>query len=516
MEILKHIKRYDSLSPEIKLKYKKDFQNIKSSFGGCIILSYILFLGAAIYFSIRFFTKENYTINQNTRVSSLNNLTDFQRIPFMITTKVNPTNVTDQLTYLQFTIKVRQVVQAVSTDEINLSYEFEQCDLKNPKHVSEEYKQTIIDSGYDISTYLCVNWKNDTVNLIGTYGQNQNITSISITVLSCDNSTSTVRCRSPEEIFDAVKRINLSVLTVSNDVNHDEDKPNKPSIAAQKIRSNGFMETDIYIFYNKIQYQSDQGFLLKSLKNTDFFQFSGITTEIGDFNDKMKFGKSFTFFRLYVTVSREMIIYHRNYEKAQVVLALVGGIVNGIMILAKILNYNIGQRMLYIEIYNSIPELYMAYEELDSSLLQKRDSISNNNNPSKNKVKEKEDDIKNNNFIINSNSNQSKLKGHKTIIMKKFNISWIKLALPSFLWSSEESKQYKKIEDSVDQCLCLTEIIKNISLTKNLLADVIQPEKYNEAVKVFKNCNLKQEIIASSQLDSSQVNLNFNGNNNKV
>lgn len=492
MEVFSRIKRFDNLSPEIKLKYKKEFQNMKSTFGGFItILSYILFLAAIIYFSIRFLSRANFNINQSTKISSSNNITDYNTVPFMLTTNVNPNNLTDQLTYLQFTMKVRQVIQKVSIEEISIIYEFEQCDINNPKHVSPLYKNTIIESGYDISTYLCINWKNDTVNLIGTYGQNQNITSISITVLACDNSTSSVTCKTPEQIFKAMKRVNLSILTVSNDINHDREIPEKPSIAAQKIRSNGFMETDIYIFYNKVEYQSDNGFLLKDERLDSFFQFSGITTEIGDFNDSMKFSKSFTFFRLYVSVAREMLVYHRNYEKVQVVLALLGGIINGILILAKIVNYNIGQRVLYIEIYNSIPELHI--EAIDNSL-------------SKHKEINKSVDSVVNNYVSNQIST---LKTQKTIIIKKFQLSWLKLALPTVFWTSEERKKYQKIQETVDNSLCLTEIIKDISLTKNLVADLVQPEKYKEAIKIFKNCQIKVEpVITNSILNSSQQNFN--------
>lgn len=484
------IRNLDRYSPEIKLRYNESYTNIKSSFGGILsLLSYFLFIAAAMFFARRFFNRENFSINQSIKISSLNSIRNFNEVPFMITTNVNPTNVTDQLTYFQFTAKKRSVLQTVSSNEVSTPYNFVPCDINNTQHVPTKYKDAILQSGYDVSLYFCIDWNNDTADLVGTYGENQNITSMSYTVLACSNKTSAITCKSPKDIMKAIQRINLSILTLSNEIDHTQESPFTPAISAQKIRSNVFMETDIYVFYKNIEYNSDEGFLLQDVKTTNLFQFGGITTEIGDFNSSFAFQETFTYFRLYLTVAREKIIYTRIYEKAQNVLAFVGGIINMLILIATMINYVVGQRMFYLEIYNSIPELQISESELMLNAPKGQGMGAKNN------------------YV------GSKLNTNKTLL-NKLEISGIKLSLPKCFWTRAEKTKFQVVETKVNKSLCLIEIIKDISLLKNLISEVIPSDRFNEAFKILKQGNVCQDpglnftVNLGAKLDDSKHKIN--------
>ena len=254
-------------------------------------------------------------------------------------------------------------------------------------------------------------------NIAGVYGSNKAI-SWDIHVRSCVNTTENKNHCFPKEDNDEYLKLFITHLVIpSNLINPlDLDNPIKPIFNTKWARTSTHMSRQEILFYKKVNFVSDEGFILESLQKKESFQFLNYESDIFPMINPIPI------LRLIVSLSSERGIINREYVKIQKVAADVGGIIEFVLLLSIFLNQHVG-KVIFLERYiNKVIEektirsksitiscktpnnLFKVKEKSTVKRHKRNAEIS----PQKNKIKEdsfsKLARFKNENKMINTNS----------------------------------------------------------------------------------------------------------------
>lgn len=448
----------DKYSQSVTLKAQGGNSNFKTAFGGALsIINYLCFAASIVFFVDKFLQRNNMVIKASTKEVVDSQILDFHKYPFAFLVAPNSDPVPDLLRYLRFEVRYKGYLRN-STD--NSTYTFSYfynttlCDINNPLHINPDFKDLVTNGREDISSFYCVDYqKKDKVDLYGVYGDSNLNGYLTFYARPCSNTTDG-NCKTPNEIVDFASQLKFYYRTISHEIENSNLNPAIPLFFGDKLRGNDVMQTNYFVSFQNIEYSSDEGFIFEGINNYDFFRVdsSSYRSEVGGFNKSLKYMEGFYFIKVYLTMSSTKQNISRIYEKLQNTLANIGGIINGLSIIALIINYNYGNSTYLIDIYNSLYELTSDQELLTT----KKPEISISDSKIST-VKRMTDQL------VNAPSRKI------FQIREQFNLNNFKRFLPIFCQTGQDKVMLKKIKTIVDENLNIKKILNDLLQCKSSL-----------------------------------------------
>lgn len=296
-------------------------------------------------------------------------------------------------------------------------------------------------------------------NLIGKYGRGRFL-AWNIYVRFCNNATSPIPCKSKEQTRKVLAQAFMGMVVTNNLINPlNFTDPVTHTYQSYIMRVSAFASRQDTLFFSKVKFKSDEGFLFESYKDKDSFvidkkESDTIAEESPEF-----------LFRLLVTLNNNYSEIRRVYQKIQKVAADVGGIVKFLLIIFSYTNYMFSkiQFLRYIksrvkkhdeEIGNLIFKFGLSHLDIHKQSLKPEESNSKPislNSPNKNISPKKNDEILNKD--INKISlicvNNNKLTQENNIIeCKKYSKTGVFNELLEYS-SMDENDQNFELKDEI-------------------------------------------------------------------
>jgi hypothetical protein len=115
--------------------------------------------------------------------------------------------------------------------------------------------------------------------------------------------------------------------------------------------------------FKNIEYNSDVGYVFSDIQPNFFHAFDSFSSEV-DLRDQKTNVTPYTFLWLTLVNSPRKVVYFRNYMKVQNLLANIGGIVKGIILIGSLFNNIISSKLFYQDLINILfSTAYYNYEK---------------------------------------------------------------------------------------------------------------------------------------------------------
>lgn len=556
------IKKIDMFASPYQLKFKNrdTFPTVLGGFLTILIIS--LSFAVAISSGDKIYNRVKPQINRNlvyqNTAKNYSLLNEFLPFYFYLNFdfSYDPSYITFDLnTYQKVVITNSTTGLSVETKE-RVSIEWELCSDNLNYHLSR-FNNNINNNNNNITTTLLSNnflkgicIKDNEYNrkiVLGGHYSSEYFRSLYLTVLKCDNSTSTVTCQSNDKLSHVFKSISLNFNVVENLVNNEDF--NNPFIANfyntfVKLDSAFYVQTTSY--FCPIEVISDIGLLF--------------TQEVKD--EKLTRDEITSYFsyqpsdnvlaRWYVQLSTKIDKYNRYYMKLQELAALVGGIINVLLVVsyffASVFNNYLREKTMintFFKVnYNSFGNIMSknAYKNYDN----KRYGVNNNNNNNSSNKNRDRNGISNyihsnnnNNNYNSNNCNGNANDNHENrdiVVIKKLNsnkssninsninnINYINNKVNVNSHSNIKNHMNhmnilnNKLSLSFDNDLDEQELKGRISLFNNIDNSNKEKIRENHNKNIFSNINSSNDIVNNisnkNNIRGSSVNLSLNNSN---
>ncbi len=422
----------------------------------------------------------------------------------------------------------------VISETVIVPIELTKCNILNYSNFDLWRDEKLINDSTCFSNSIIKQKANSTGNFGGT-----GYTGIVIWIHLCNNDTTKNKtyCYSKEKSKEKLENIFIYVKFFDYYFEHDSyDNISTPYIYSELIQASSSSYKRIWYQFQKILYKTDKGILFDDIDTKDFVTLSSSYNSI-DLRTESTVKDSFSAVSLNMEDNTKII--EKEYYKFQELCADLGGIINFIFFVAKVLNYFFTINIYYHNIINKninnfLPKSAIKrisinrnsnnnninnnnkIDEINSNLKinQKQNNNNNSNNysnishykPVKNNLNSVNDNFNNNNNDNNNNNNDYP----NTIKRDKYKERSAKLdnylpgsqKLPLFndIYKSDNNNNSKNINNNGINKLSSPNIC--LKLESHIM---------KEKKKIF-NLNKKNEENDNSSLNF-QININKNNNN---
>ena len=505
---MNYLKKFDYLSDQVNLTFNKEGEiRNKTFYGGIIsIISIFLMITTGIYFFIKLIRRENKYLLTSSESSPYLKINDSNNIPFLFRlSDYNniPYNNTEKIYKINF--KFWTGGSNSTSDNIENSkqhYEdllIEKCDLE--KHFGK-FKY-LFEKMTDLDTFYCTFPRNSNQTLYGIYGNVFPFAYYNFYFSICDIDTNS-NCYQRDEIYSILSNFYLDMRTIDYDI-----KSYNKDVRDLIIKSDRFMLSltvykRIWMFFNSIQYITDNGFFFNEEDNKTFFQYDSMRYDVDlrNINESTIKGCFLSFSALSTGHIKR---YNRKYIKIQDYAASFSGIIKLISLIAIFSNYFYSQNQYYFRLINGfmIPEKQIndKYEEKKRKFEKefqinindpihnklnitsvKRSSFQNqiHNNPviNINNINEKNIKLKRNS--MNNYNLQLLLNEENKLIIKRNsyerkNLNCLGYILPFYLYANSQKNKkeldycYHAINDNLNVVKVLIKLVRSERLLKTYL-----------------------------------------------
>ena len=484
---MKYISSLDFISPHISI-YTDSLgsERLKTKLGGLLsILSFLICFSGAIYFIQDFLKFSRPTVIMNESPQFNVTYKNFDQIPFgvRITDEYgNPYKNPEKLFTLKYDWVTTQFDKKGNVVQVYNTLNISKCNLD--RHFSDSYKQLFYNYT-SLDTYYCIDWKEDeTYDLFGLYGDSGNLYTMSAYLIyQCTNTTSN-DCLPIDEINLKLSNIYLEYITSDNILKPIQTNPVESKILKYRLSTSNLNYLRVWLGIHQGVYTTDFGLLFLSEQSEPFYSIVTYKEEFRQIN-KGLVDKGELFFTIISFQNHEFITYYsRSYMKIQDIVANIGGIVEGILLLACFINYVFGKKLSNLKMIKLIP-------------LDEKANILNNNFPKlilnnfiKEKLVEKEPkekseistsniNFKVNNFlpttvkVINSKEDfiTNALKRMSTKVdLDELKLKWYHKLNPMTCCfkDSKEIKTYNSYIKVINRMISLESILSTVYFTKEL------------------------------------------------
>lgn len=333
----------------------------------------------------------------------------------------------------------------------------------------------------DDESYQCLN-NNDTnlLDLQGSFGNPRSV-SWAINGKMCENSTENGNFCYPKEVIEKNFESFWSQIGIFQYYidSSNYENPVQSNFFSSVIRSSLYNSRNDYYFFTLIDYNSDNGFILESIKNYNAFTISRHESEsIYTTNPQWTI-------RIVLTLENLTIKYQRIYEKIQKLAADIGGFIKFFGLLFSFINMKYGK----INILNYILDLYKPHNNT------KRISHIDQNNYQK--ESNSKINVKKNNFInINiKDINEYESKNEKDIsnatkskFDKKINQSFYLIDM-NYKNMFNDLKIIDIIKFYLNCACCYNKKVKILIKVKDYLNDIFSIENVIRIIENFQSSN---------------------------
>lgn len=341
-------------TPSLNVKGKSLFKTNISGFLSIISILFIITL--FFYFTIETFQRKTVIVNSNDKLILNGAFYNFSSDPFVIVSmdgQGNLKKLTDDL------IQIRPQVYHFEQKMINGSSVLT-VEMTTPKVETCEFNKlgewgkVFLEAVPDLDLAECF-YMDQNITFEGVYGDLTKISRyMDINFVRCINGTKEgVICRPEYEIQEVLKEIFFLPYYVNYymDSNNIND-PFQMYIKSDAFPANYGIFKRFFYYYNKVNYITDYGLLFEDkktqiqyLKNS-FFQ-----------NVNLSPGNGFpegTIATFTLSNGNSEKIYERSYSKLQNLLANLGGIIKGVIVISKTLSYLITRKQYSLFLINDL------------------------------------------------------------------------------------------------------------------------------------------------------------------
>lgn len=343
------LKGFDFLGIEPKLttfsktKYKTKFGAILSLSSLCVILT------ISAYFIMQTIQRKSLNVlyNEDLNRKAYYNYTD---TPFFIAiangTTTPPPNENNRL----YNIKSKYAKFFYK----NFSMEFKDYDLVpcGQSSIKDHKFFNLFENLEIVKNYgQCVETNGDNIDLYGVVGDFNDYSYLYYYIYRCINETNGPIC-APQEEIDYYLGSSYILMGMKDYIINSKNSSSPGEPIANSVFM--FISTTInkyfFVTFKNIEYTTDFGFLFEDF-HTDYFNIYDGMTQYVDFQKEVDPG---LFAALNVSCSKRKSIYNRNYLKFQNLLANIGGIANGILLIARFLESYLIKNYFLIDLANEI------------------------------------------------------------------------------------------------------------------------------------------------------------------
>ena len=355
----KLLKKIDLYGLNFPLRYKGKHEY--NTFCG-ITLSIITIIGITIIvilFLIQHFSRIKVSIIQNSEQLYEKKILNFTRIPILIGF-VNDGGrpVTIDPKYLSITLdkndhypdKDKEGVMYLRRESKSIKLEY--CDI-NKHFNNDSYIIGMIDD-FEYQNYLCA-VPGQNLSIAGRYGDSiHGYDILEIHLIKCDNNSNNSSCASEEELNQFYKNSYLSILYLSEALNHYDYK----NPIRKTFRSEVFMVVSnsvkrYYYYFAPGEYFSDNGYFLQEMKKFEFFEYDKTDLDFVDEEDQSYYSNS-TLIEVSFSSVDKFITFERTYPKIQDSLGNISGWFRILKAFCQIISNFFSEKIFLLDIINKI------------------------------------------------------------------------------------------------------------------------------------------------------------------
>ena len=464
----------------------------KTLIGGLISIFFIIIIIIYCFFLfIRLFYRRDISVVHSTQINPYVNLTDSHKLPFLLRltdTNSNPYQEDEKMYYITASIWYggsNNTSLAYHAPQFSDSLNVSKCDIN--KHFTDEYKKYFFGIN-NLSSFYCLEPRNYSQTIYGLYGNNHPFSYYSLTFRYCKNTTENNNsCYSVEESKNKMgDSFYLDLIFIDYTLDSKKEKDIKELyIRKERYELSTILYKRIWLYLENIKYIIDTGYILSRKKIEYFHRYNSMRADFNLLEGEQYFAT--------LTILNEVTtsIYNQEYKKIQDYLAIIGGLINSIRVIALLLNYSNSKNSYYLKL---IQDFIIDNQTLSENVKKKK----NQNNFYNTSINSRP------NRIVQSSENTEKTKvGMLSINFEpKNNLQFINSTIPSkqhigfsLIKKNKNVNVYKKILNSR---LSIINILKKL-------------EKINLYSDFYKNDVSKEYGI--KKLNSMKANNYFMNNN---
>ncbi len=489
---MKYLSKADYLSPSVNLYLDKNGQvKTKTKLGGAItIITYTLILSSAIYFIQNFFKYTSPLVNINEETNTFINFTNVnQRVPLIVrltnefgSSFKNPEKIYNTA-YVWITTKFN------NDGDIVQEYNSIPTSPCNSTHFSEE-NASLFNSIKDLSSYYCVDWEhNKKYDMYGQYGSRDSLYTFGGMVFTqCNTANSDNACLDQKELDKIYTGTYMEFITIDNKFSSFTKNPLFPSLYSYRNIITNTYKSRVWLGIQTINYISDFGIIFEDKQTDISFKMLLYKETTNTLIREAAISGSDQIGIISFQNDSTLLVYNRSFSKAQQLLANIGGIIKGIMIMSEIIYVLFGSKLpiLELEKYMSIYRKSQLFNTESTSLNENIKAILKLK-----EVKEVNDSNKTtkmNNLIGPSNrlqldqSSKSIINSVNNMLKNKPKLNFYEKYFLLCFCQSNEMKKYKQMKSMIIEDISVSSLLKlhsSFDVMTNLVFKNDEKELFN-------------------------------------
>jgi hypothetical protein len=344
------------------------------------LLTIMPLITLCLYFIIGTFEKTEISIIYN-KTADLNSSVNMTSNPMMMFL-TNGLNATIPDLFHEIKVNYWTINKNISANYFsieNFEIPLEPCDPM--KHLG---KSAPLFETNNLTGLKCIPYDKYDLSLKGVYGESNSNTNtntfLNIVVNMCNNQTTNNMCPDKSILELYLKNVYLVLVYVDYEVDHyDHQNPIKPFIRTATFPINWDLHSRYFFTFKSLNYKTDVGLVYEDKKLQKGYQYANNQQNVQIRQTSILYDGTIGT----VTISQEPMsdVYNRSYPKLQTLLAKIGGVVQGFMIIGKALAYFITKNLFLTDLINSNfkSDDFNAFIEKNEKEMM-RSWVNNNNN----------------------------------------------------------------------------------------------------------------------------------------
>ena len=409
------IDKIDLYGLPISLRYQKKPKY--NTICGCLlsILTILSTIIVLLFYIIKVFKHENFSIIQNTEPLYEKKILNFSRVPLLIgfiNDGGRPVEIDSK--YIKITLdkndhypdKNKEGIMYLRRESTSIKLEY--CNLN--KHFNNDTEIINMINDFEYNKYLCV-VPGQNLSIAGRFGDSiHGYDMLEIHLIKCENTSNYHNCASSEDIKKYYKNSYLSILYLSESLNHyDFHNPIRKSFRSEVFMVVSNSVKRYYYYFAGGEYNSYSGYLFSVVKKYEFFDYQKTVIDFVDEEDQAYYS-GHTDVEISFTCTDRFIFYNRNYAQIQDCFGSIAGWIRIILIVANGISDYFSEKILLLDMINTIFPPF----KFDKKRINNINTINNNNEPNKNFKS-------NNSNIVLSESSKNKIISSPILNKKLFH-----------------------------------------------------------------------------------------------
>lgn len=354
---MKFIQQIDLLSPKVTIYGKDGDSRLKTKLGGFLtILSYMTIFAAICYFMQKFFNYDKPFIVMNEQ--PMKNLTYYNLNNLPIGLRLSdewgtPYPDAKKLYHAKF-------IWMVALEENNFIQEYHYVDMvpcEYDKHISDEYKD-VFKNFHNLPTFYCVDYPK-VYDMQNFYGGTIDYSFAGWLIYQCNTTDAEANgCYEQDHIDKTLNLAYLDYFTADYSISSYDLDPISPKMISGRTQTSNFAYMRVWLGMHQGEYTTDLGAVFEDKSSVPYHTIELYKEDFKFIDKKMVNDSSFYFIFISMHNHTSKTFYSRSYMKFQELLASLGGIIKGILIISEVLFHVFASKITNLFLIDEIPKYY--------------------------------------------------------------------------------------------------------------------------------------------------------------